>query len=64
MHGEQDHYDNSFDDVVDIFFPDGATVKTRRGDALRTFFTQEFHGRSLHKAGTSTQPGGGLWKKV
>ena len=61
LHGEQDHFDDTFDDVVDIFFPDGVQVKSRAGEQLRLFFTQELHGRPLHKAGSPTVPAGGLW---
>jgi len=61
LHGEQDHYDNTFDDTVDIFYPDGTTVVSRSQVALRQFFEQELQGRSLHKAGTPTSPAGGLW---
>ena len=61
LHGEQDHYDNTFDDTVDIFFPDGTTVISRAKSGLQQFFEQEFQGRPLHKAGTPTAAAGGLW---
>lgn len=63
-HGEQDNFDDSFNEKVDIFFPDGQTVKTREGPSLFAFFQTEFAGRRLHKAGTETQPAFGLWRRV
>jgi hypothetical protein len=63
LHGEQDHYDDSFDDTVDIFYPDGATVASRSGAALKRFFEEELGGRPLHKAGTATATAGGLWRR-
>ena len=63
LHGEQDHFKDTFDDTVDIFFPDGFTVKTRQGAMLQQFFAQEFRGRKPHKTGAPTQSAGGLWKR-
>ena len=31
--------------------------------AIRQLYAEEFSGRPLHKAGTTTTPAGGLWKK-
>lgn len=63
-HGEQDNFSDSFDDKVDIFCPDGLTVKTREGPTLRAFFQTELNGRRPHQAGAPTQPAGGLWRRV
>jgi hypothetical protein len=63
LHGEQDHFDDSFDDTVDIFYPDGVTVASRSKDALKRFFEEELQGRPLHKAGSPTAAAGGLWKR-
>jgi len=63
-HGEQDNFSDSFDDKVDIFCPDGQTVKTREGPALQAFFRTEFAGRRLPQAGTPSTPAGGLWRRV
>ena len=63
LHGEQDHFSDTFDDTVDVFFPDGTTVKTRAGGALRLFFQQELQGRTLHRTGTPVAPAGGLWRR-
>jgi hypothetical protein len=64
LHGAQEHYSDDVDDKIDVFFPDGATVKSYIGpDAIRALYQQEFGGRPLHKAGTPTTPAGGLWKR-
>jgi hypothetical protein len=63
-HGEQEHFSDSADDELDVFFPDGATVKSCLGEAaIKRLYIEEFSGRSLHKAGTPTTSAGGLWKK-
>jgi hypothetical protein len=63
-HGEQEHFSDSTDDELDVFFPDGLTVKSYIGSAaIQMLYQTEFSGRKLHKAGTPTSPAGGLWKK-
>lgn len=64
LHGAQEHYSDDMNDQIDVFFPDGVTVKSYLGpEAIRLLYQQEFGGRPLHKAGTSTTPAGGLWKR-
>ncbi|HJQ57110.1 MAG TPA: hypothetical protein VJ890_09405 [Vineibacter sp.] len=63
-HGEQEHFSDSTSDELDVFFPDGVTVKSYLGSAaIQLLYQTEFAGRPLHKAGTATTPAGGLWKK-
>ncbi|MCW5748840.1 MAG: hypothetical protein KIT36_21810 [Alphaproteobacteria bacterium] len=63
-HGEQEHFSDSIDDEIDVFFPDGVTVKSYIGPAaIQQLYQTEFAGRPLHKAGTPTTPAGGLWKR-
>jgi hypothetical protein len=64
LHGAQEHYSDDVDDKIDVFFPDGSTVKSYIGpEAIRGLYRHEFGGRPLHKAGTPTTPAGGLWKR-
>jgi hypothetical protein len=64
LHGAQEGYSDDVDDKIDVFFPDGITVKSYIGPAaIRALYQNEFEGRPLHKAGTPTTPAGGLWKR-
>lgn len=63
-HGEQEHFSDSADEEIDVFFPDGVTVKSYlNAAAIRELYAQEFAGRTLHQAGTQTTSAGGLWKR-
>ena len=64
LHGAQEHYSDDVDDRIDVFFPDGSTVKSYIGSvAIRAVYQQEFAGRPLHRAGAPTTAAGGLWRR-
>jgi hypothetical protein len=49
LHGEQEKYSDDVNDVLDVFWPDGVTVKTVRGAAdIRNLYQTTFKGRPLY----------------
>ena len=63
-HGSQAGFSDFTEDDIDVFFPDGATVRKYLGEAaIRQLYAQEFQGRGHIHGGTQTESHSGLWIK-
>jgi len=63
LHGEQEKHRDDWNDNLDVFWPDGVTVKTERGAAdIQTLYQTTFKGRSLYGKDGVGRPFFGSWQ--
>ena len=61
-HGSQAGFSDFTEDDIDVFFPDGRTVKTCLGEAaIRDLYATEFKGRGHIHGGVEVESAGGGW---
>lgn len=61
-HGSQAGFSDYTEDDIDVFFPDGATVKACLGEGqIRALYQREFKGRSHIHKDAPVRPHTGLW---
>lgn len=65
LHADQEKYSPHTDETVYAFFPDGKTVRELSNLAeIEGFYLTELQGRKTGGKGATTEPAGGLWKRV
>jgi hypothetical protein len=56
-HGEQDTYTEDLNDELDVFYPDGMTVRPVLGRAaIADLYRTTFQGRPMYRPGIDTVP--------
>lgn len=64
-HGEQETFKTDWDDVLDVFWPDGKTISELNGaPAIRQFYATTLHGRRQYTRDTVAQPYFGKWERI
>ena len=61
-HGEQETFKTDWDDVLDVFWPDGNTITELNGSAaIQRFYATTLEGRRQFGKDTVPRPAGGKW---
>ncbi|HLK66547.1 MAG TPA: hypothetical protein VKU19_24100 [Bryobacteraceae bacterium] len=64
-HGEQETFKTDWDDVLDVFWPDGRSITELNGSAaIRRFYADTLGGRRQFGDGVTGQPAGGKWVRI
>jgi len=65
LHGEQEKYSDDQNDTLDVFWPDGSTVREARGAAaIWELYQSTFKGRQLYGPDAAPRPFFGSWQAI
>lgn len=64
-HGEQETFKTDWDDILDVFWPDGKSISSLNGSlAIQRFYATTLGGRRQFTKDTVPQPAGGKWERA